>query len=359
MRLYKEGKVWHIDITHKGRRYRRSLFTASKTIADKLSRHKIKRLESGLPFDEQESKLGAKVKDLVGEYAMELQRRGRKRNTVLDCCNKLIACVNDAEVTYINELDAQAVERGLAYLRDRSSRTQNRVLGHFKAFFTWLNKTGRWDKNPAMSISRVKEVRERPRRRALNDDEIERLTRSDAIPEHRRLVYLLAINTGMRRREINKATWNEVDLERCEIFVRENASKNGKEATIPVNQEVMKAWTEWLRSPWVKIGGAEFKTDKPLPPVPYMETLRRDMKAVGIEEVTNAGRVDFHALRVTFCSLLARRGVSLQMAQKLMRHSTVSLTADLYTVFATEDTREAVESLNKKEAPQRAKRREA
>lgn len=361
MRVYKhkETGIYQIDIRFKGARYRRSLWTASKTIADKLARKIVTRLESGGSFEQQEAEESPLIADLVIEYKAELERRGRRRSTIIDACGKLLTCSNDAEVKYISELDTPAIERGLSYLGDRSSRTQNRVLGHFKAFFSWLNRTGRWDKNPAVAVSRVKEVRARPRRRALSDDEIDRLTTELSIPEHRRLVYLLAVNTGMRRKEIAAATWQDVDLKRCEIIVREDASKNGKEATIPINQEVMAAWLSWLENPWIIEYSTEYKTERPLPPVPGMPTMRRDMEKAGIEETTNAGRVDFHALRVTFCSVLARNGVSLQMAQKLMRHSTVSLTADLYTVFATEDTRDAVESLSKKKARRSARKKEA
>lgn len=347
MRLFKKGKIYHVEVRYKGVRYRRSLWTASKTIADKLHRRIIARLELGGTFDEQEAEESPLIANLVIEYRGELERRGRRRSTIIDCCGSILKCSNDAAVKRINELDTPAIERGLSYLADRSSRTQNRVLGHFKAFFNWLNKTGRWDKNPAVAVTRVREIRKLPQRRALNDEEIERLTRSVEIPEHRRLVYLLAINTGMRRNEIESATWGDVDLQRAEIIVREANSKNSKEATIPINHEVMAAWQSWLKNPWVIEGKAEYKTDRPLPSVPRMPTIRRDFKAVGIEEVTNEGRVDFHALRVTFGSLLARNNVSLQMAQKLLRHSTPALTATIYTRFNTEDKRDAVEGLNK------------
>ena len=59
---------------------------------------------------------------------------------------------------------------------------------------------------------------------------------------------------------------------------------------------------------------------------------RRDLDAVGIPYRDDAGRVaDFHSLRHTFISNLARGGVHPKVAQQLARHSTITLTMDRYT----------------------------
>jgi hypothetical protein len=55
--------------------------------------------------------------------------------------------------------------------------------------------------------------------------------------------------------------------------------------------------------------------------------------------------VDFLALRTTFGTDLARGGVSLQVAQKLMRHSTPTLTSNVYTVLGRDDERSGVNAL--------------
>ncbi len=53
-------------------------------------------------------------------------------------------------------------------------------------------------------------------------------------------------------------------------------------------------------------------------------------KAAEIPKRDGAGRVvDFHALRHTFGTLLAKAGVSMQVSQPAMRHSTPTLTANV------------------------------
>lgn len=78
------------------------------------------------------------------------------------------------------------------------------------------------------------------------------------------------------------------------------------------------------------------------PHVPSTKGLRADLKAAGLAYTTEAGTLDLHALRVTFATLLARSGVSLAQAQRLMRHSTPALTANVYTKLRIEDGHAAV-----------------
>jgi len=67
---------------------------------------------------------------------------------------------------------------------------------------------------------------------------------------------------------------------------------------------------------------------------------------VGIPRSDGAGRVvDVHALRHTFGTNLAKAGVSLQVAQRAMRHSTPALTANVYTHLGLVDVAGAVDRL--------------
>lgn len=74
--------------------------------------------------------------------------------------------------------------------------------------------------------------------------------------------------------------------------------------------------------------------------------LKADLEAAGIPYQNNDGEfADFHALRHTFISNLARGGVPLATAQKLARHSTPVLTAARYTHIDLADQSKEVEKL--------------
>jgi len=65
-----------------------------------------------------------------------------------------------------------------------------------------------------------------------------------------------------------------------------------------------------------------------------------------IDTRDSAGRViDVHCLRHTFGTLLAKSGASLQVAQKAMRHSTPTLTANVYTHLGLMDIAGAVNAM--------------
>jgi site-specific recombinase XerD len=67
------------------------------------------------------------------------------------------------------------------------------------------------------------------------------------------------------------------------------------------------------------------------PPIPY-----RDAQ----------GRVlDFHSLRVSYATNLARAGVPLAVAQRLLDHSSPAITSKFYTILETEDLAAEVRKL--------------
>lgn len=63
---------------------------------------------------------------------------------------------------------------------------------------------------------------------------------------------------------------------------------------------------------------------------------------------------DFHALRHTFITRLARSGVTPAVAKSLARHSTITLTMDHYTHTLIEDERSALARLPELGAKQSA-----
>ena len=73
--------------------------------------------------------------------------------------------------------------------------------------------------------------------------------------------------------------------------------------------------------------------------------LRADLAEANIEYRDAAGRdLDFHSLRQTFCTKLALAGVHITVARKMMRHSTVELTAKFYTHVLHESEVAAIEA---------------
>jgi hypothetical protein len=76
------------------------------------------------------------------------------------------------------------------------------------------------------------------------------------------------------------------------------------------------------------------------------DELKRRQESAFLAYEDEEGRfADFHALRHTFLTNLARSGVHPKVAQQLARHSTITLTMDRYSHANQDGQRRAVESL--------------
>jgi len=75
--------------------------------------------------------------------------------------------------------------------------------------------------------------------------------------------------------------------------------------------------------------------------------IKKDLKAAGIEYRDAAGRdIDFHSLRMTFCSNLALAGVHPTVAQQLARHTDIKITMKYYTHVLHESKVKAIDSVS-------------
>jgi len=75
--------------------------------------------------------------------------------------------------------------------------------------------------------------------------------------------------------------------------------------------------------------------------------IKADLKVAGVPyKDVNDRYADFHALRHTFISNLARAGVHPRNAQALARHSTIDLTMNVYTHIAMEDLVSDIEAMS-------------
>lgn len=223
--------------------------------------------------------------------------------------------------------------------KDLSPKTLNEYLNALNALLNWMIKQQRIASNPVEHVSKISLRGRQQRRRAFTDDELQRLL---AVSEDRKLLYLTACYTGFRLNELRQLCWGDVhfDIDTPFIKARASTTKNGRDAIIPIHPQLL---TELL-----EIRPLDAKANTP---IFYIDTnpdrsFKRDLKEAEIERIDPLNRkVDFHALRYTFCTMLARNGASQRMAQELMRHSDPHLTAQIYTDVSQLPTFNAVSSL--------------
>lgn len=234
----------------------------------------------------------------------------------------------------LSHLTGEAVQSALGRLRAAgwSAQTCNHYRTSARAFAHWCRLTGRLNSDPLIGVSgyNVKEDR-RHDRRTLSVDEMRRLIQAahdgpvvaKLDGATRALCYRLAAATGLRYEELSSLTPESFNLgESPTVTVLAGYCKDGETATQPLPPDLIDDLGDHLAR--FGAGEAVFK-------LPYQRgarMLRRDLKAAGIPYRDAAGLVfDFHALRCQFATLADAAGVTPRVVQKLMRHSTLELTA--------------------------------
>jgi integrase len=272
----------------------------------------------------------------------QVQQTLHRVRTVFDACS----------FQFPGDIDADDVAE---YLADRrrlprrsgglSIQTSNHYATAVSTFCRWMcePRRRRMSGNPMEGMERGNvKLDRRHDRRALMDDELARLyaatlasdrTICTLSPEDRHWLYRIAAGTGFRRAELASLTPESFSLDGHSptILVDASYAKNRKTARQPVSTGLADALASWVagKSPDLPLWPGQIWCNQTAP------MFRKDLEAAGIPyEVKGAAGsqfADFHSLRHTYITLLAKRGVHPKEAQALARHSTIGLTMDRYT----------------------------
>lgn len=159
------------------------------------------------------------------------------------------------------------------------------------------------------------------------------------------VLYQVALGTGLRASELKALKRSCFDLESypATLTVEAAYSKNRKKSVLPLQSTLVEELKEYFRG---KLPSAQALQMPSIGKLASM--LRKDLEVSGIQPTDEPGRIiDFHALRHTFITNLARSGVHPKTAQALARHSTITLTMDRCSHVLLEDTAQAIEMLPK------------
>ncbi len=274
-----------------------------------------------------------------------------------------------------SDVHVAAVERWLAELmttprktavvqttgqsKGRSVQSRNFYLQAAKQFCRWMVRDGRAATNPLDYIGMLNVATDRRHdRRALSIDELKRLLATTVgngdrfgVPAaERALLYRFAAETGLRASELRSLTRASFRFGRnlATVTVEAGTSKRRRRDELPIRPDTAESLRALLAT---KLPKAEAFTVPSSDETANM--LRADLQAsrdawlneaTTFEEraererspfltpVDEAGQhVDFHALRHTFLTNLARSGVQPATAQRLAHHSDVRLTLGRYT----------------------------
>jgi len=251
---------------------------------------------------------------MIEEYRQFKQVEGRKEASIYEALltlrhfERVINANSSREITQQN-LDAFVLKRG----EEVGKNTLNKDIANLRAFLNWAVKNR--FVVPGLAVKKVK-VPQKPVV-ALSVQQVRDLLTAASRYPTLRLRALFAVTTGLRRGDIETICVGDIHFDRNTIATRNR--KAGKAMPErPVPEAIMTELANHVAT--LPDGQERLFVDRFSP-----KRWERIRKAIGLPELK------FHDLRKTFASLLAQRGVSTAVTQRLLEHSSPRLTNDVYT----------------------------
>jgi len=370
-RLFKRGAQWSLDFrTADGRRSIVALSTdrraAERIRSERIHQRDLER--AGLTNQAGQEK---PLAEIVREYLVDLRPRVSPRHGAMVAArlDALLARLGPIRVADLRALDVVRVRNQLA-ASGAAPRTANLVVDSLNAALRWAEQHEIVGRNP---LARIKRLPDGPgyarrRRRALSDEEVARLLaevdREDArlgemaavdgrvrVPQAPLFAWLVSL--GTRYSETIALRWADVDLADAVVVLRAETTKSRRQRVLPLGDEQV-AMLRGLQAVHARLLGRLPTAGEPVFRTPegaawcartnnIARVLHRVLRRAGIRRVGVDGTtVDLHALRHTAASRWARRGVPLAVAQRMLGHQDVRLTASVYTHVGVEELRVAV-----------------
>ncbi len=240
-----------------------------------------------------------------------------------------------------------------------SIATQNNYLRHLKTFFKWLEKQGH-GKNLTADI-KPKKVPETLKDQIISEDELNHVVKTNRdyilVQESKKLVnydkqrqlwfgplITTAFYTGLRQSELLDLKWKHIDFDGRQVSVV--SGKGGKSRTTVLLNPALKVLEKWAE---ISTSGNErfvFESVKSMPNNSIRMTNRTVSRVfkdfVTLTELSDS--IHFHSLRHSCATYLLKAGFSVHEVQKMLGHSSISVT-ERYLHLVPEDLTEKARKL--------------
>jgi integrase len=303
MTLFKRGHVWWTGFYINGKRFQESTGTNNRRQAEDIER-KIK-------SDRNLESFGIATMDPQVTFTTLAEEFEKKAQTSIFHAGRLKWLKEFFGETPVRTITKNTVSeyRQLRQARDGPLKdsTLNRDIAVLRRVLYWAQEQGLIPVNP---VARVPMVRERRTKKPVLSIAHEDLILQAAKP-HMRDMVIAALDTGMRRGELFKQQWEDIDLAHGVLYVTRSKTAEGDAREIPLSQRL----AEVLRAKAKKCSTGFVFTFQghPLHDLKRSwETAQRDAKL--------PLRYRFHDLRHTFNTRLMEAGVVQDIRMALMGH---------------------------------------
>ncbi len=272
----------------------------------------------------------ATVMDLIHRVERDWQLQGRRSKSLPVHARRLVARLGSLPASALTtdrlqEYALQLQQEGLA------NATINKDMSILHRAFHMAYESGEVSRE--LKVIRLKE--NNVRQGTYTAEEVDRL--AAALPAHYRPVVRYAYYTGRRKEEILQLRWDDVDLKRRVITVRQVTTKTGVPDTIPLAGPLYTLFLDlWEsrneRCPWVFNWRGERLGD-------FSGTFKRACQRAGLPD----DRL-FHDFRRTAATDLIEAGAGESVAMRVTGHKSRSVFTR-YNIVRTSTVAEAMERM--------------
>jgi integrase len=317
VRLLKRGRWWHAHYMTPDGYERRSLKVTNLKAAQAEARKVDEQLQGGQyellkrRREFERETFGQFVNDIfLPQYPRWSEGTHKSTQSLI---RQMVEAFGDRPIGAITGDD---IETYLARRRgddEWADSSYNRYLAIFKAIFKYAQERGRIVQSPAAAIKTIRLQKKQPN--PYSDTDLKKLLVELGKNLGKWAVAVVAVDTGMRRGELMRLRWNDIDLDQRTILVKD--TKNKEDRSIPMTDRVYDvlslAYSENRASelPTLEVWGVS---------ADIRQLLTRVGKRVGIEMAI------MHRLRDTFGTRLADKGVPVDRIKKLMGHKSIEMT---------------------------------
>lgn len=331
MGVYKKNNKWWIDYYVYGTRIRKPV-SKSKGEAEKV----LLKIKSDMLMNKYAIPNNEKIK--FSEFALRYIRdysipSKRSYKSDIHLMKKLVEYFGDMNLDEISNYHWEQyrkvrITEKARYRNDLiSTTTVNREGALLRSL---LNKAVQWGHLGFNPISKMVMFKEEPKERILTNSEIKMLISLANQPL--RNIILVALNTGMRKGEILKLEWNQVNLENGFITVKK--TKSSKLRRIPLNNSMISLFREMKMASQYNI----YVFQNPKTGSPYTDVKK---SWAGLLKRAKINDCRFHDLRHTFATYSLLNGGDIISLKETLGHSEIRTTSR-YTKALLEGQRRLV-----------------
>jgi integrase len=329
-----ESEKWHISYYFEGKQIREAV-SSNKRVAENAHQAVMGEIAQGKYSLRRDTK-SPRFEDYAKVYLEHSKAFKRSYETDVTMFKSLGAFFKGYKLAKITPflIERYRIERGKKVARMSkkpiAKATINREMAVLKAMFNMAIRDRATDTNPVKAVKFFKE--DNKKERILTSEEIQRLLVE--CNGHLRPIIILALNTGMRLREILYLKWSDVDFNRNIIVVTQ--TKSNKNRSIPMNGLVIETIKNIKRNSEYLFCDTE--SGKPFDSI----------KTTFGKALIRAGLVDvrFHDLRHTAATMMVMGGVDLVTVKEILGHSSIEMTMR-YAHPTTEGKMNAVRALER------------